>query len=89
MPLCCTTTTTTVNVDIFAQLNFHASSIRRYIRAYLLRAFTTSFYLCHYDNNFHSHQISAHLRALREIFENMYCAKMSTFTVGLLEIKKV
>ena len=49
----------TVNVDIFGQLNLRASSIRRHIHL-------VKFYFSYYDNNFHSHQISSHLRPLRK-----------------------
>ena len=51
----------TVNIDIFAQLNFRASSPMRHIRAVKFSRICY-FYLFYYDYNFHSHQIFAHLK---------------------------
>ena len=59
----------TVNVHIFAQLNF--------------RAHTSKFYVFYYDDNFHSHQIFAHLKPARNarkyvLRENVYVYSIST-----------
>ena len=73
----------TVNVHIFAQLNFRASSIRRHIRAakfsriYQLILFVIIMIIVF------THIKFSQSKALREMHENMYCAKISTFTVRI------
>ena len=74
---------TTVNVDIFAQLNFRASSPRCYFHmekfsrimqlilfSLLWFIFSRTSYFCACNSN-----------TLCEMCENMYCAQISTFTV--------
>ena len=66
----------TVNVDIFVQLNFHASSPRRRIHVVNIFAHIPVNSICSIMIFF-----SLTSKALREMCKNMYCAKMSTFTV--------
>ena len=70
----------TVNVDIFAQLNFHAYSPMWQFRVdKFLRTSVNS--LCSIMMYFSLTSYFRASKSLREMRENMYCAKMSTFTV--------
>ena len=71
----------TVNVDIFMQLNFRTSSPMKPINFgwFIFCAYTILFYLFYCDHNFSLTSIFCASKVLPKVLENMYC--VSTFTV--------